>query len=171
MEEAAQPLLSLKRDADGVFETGMVAENTYQAGRLLYPVYALYETKLGKKAGYPDIVSQLSVLGKRLEVHYDTADAACCLALFTDTLGAMSPEIYEHYRKLNDMLGSLAGFFVEKEELQMTQFPRETLKTDVTHKDRAALRLAGQALTAACEKGFLSEEKYGALGRCLLGEG
>lgn len=168
LEAAAQAVLSLERDEEGVFETGGIAENRYQAGRLLYPVYAKYETKLGKKAGYPDIVNQLAVLGKRLEKHYCTADAADTLALFTDTLAAMSPEIYEHYRKLNDMLRNLAHFFVEKEELYMTQFPTEMLKTDVMNKDREALRTAGEALGAACEKGFLSEEKYGALSRSLL---
>lgn len=167
LEEAAQAVLSLQRDGDGVFETKAIEENTYQAGLLLYPVYAQYETKAGKKAGYPDIVSQLAVLGKRLEENYSTADAARCLMLFTNTLSAMSPEIYEHYRRLNDMLRGLARFFVEKEELRMTQFPKETLKTDVADKDKEALRLAGQAFGNACEKGFLSEEKYGALGRQL----
>ena len=66
------------------------------------------------------------------------------------------------------MLRGLARFFVEKEELRMTQFPKETLKTDVADKDKEALRLAGQAFVNACEKGFLSEEKYGALGRQLM---
>lgn len=168
LEEAAQAVLSLQRDGDGVFETKAIAENIYQAGLLLYPVYAQYETKVGKKAGYPDIVGQLAVLQKRLEHHYNTADAARCLMLFTDTLSSMSPEIYEHYRKLNDMLKGMARFFVEKEELRMAQFPEEVLKTDVAHKDREALQMAGQALVNACEKGFLSEEKYGAMGRCLM---
>lgn len=168
LEAAAQAVLSLERDEEGVFETGGIAENRYQAGRLLYPVYAQYETKLGKKAGYPDIVRQLAVLESRLKEHYHTADAADCLALFTDTLAAMSPEIYEHYRSLNDMLRNLARFFVEKEELCMTQFPTEMLKTDVANKDGEALRTAGRALGAACEKGFLPEERYGALSRSLL---
>lgn len=168
LEEAAQAVLSLQRDGDGVFETKAIEENIYQAGLLLYPVYAQYETKVGKKAGYPDIVGQLAVLQKRLEHHYNTADAARCLMLFTDTLSSMSPEIYEHYRKLNDMLKGMARFFVEKEELRMTQFPEEVLKTDVAHKDREALQMAGQALVNACEKGFLFEEKYGAMGRCLM---
>lgn len=168
LEEAARAVLSLQRDEEKVFETKAVAENTYQAGLLLYPVYAQYETKAGKKAGYPDIVNQLAVLGKRLEGHYNTADAARCLMLFADTLSAMSPEIYEHHRRLNDMLRSLARFFVEKEELRMTEFPEKTLKTDIAQKDKEALQLAGQAFVKACEKGFLSEEKYGALGRNLM---
>lgn len=167
LEEAARAVLSLQRDGDGVFETKVIEENIYQAGLLLYPIYAQYETKIGKKAGYPDIVSQLAVLKKRLECNYNTADAAGCLMLFTNTLAAMSPEIYEHYRGLNDMLRDLACFFVKEEALYMTQFPEEALKTDVAHKDTEALRLAGQAFVNACEKGFLSKEKYGALGRCL----
>lgn len=51
LEAAAQAVLSLERDEEGVFETGGIAENRYQAGRLLYPVYAQYETKLGKRQG------------------------------------------------------------------------------------------------------------------------
>ncbi|MDE6129726.1 MAG: hypothetical protein K2G16_11130 [Lachnospiraceae bacterium] len=167
LEEAAQAVLSLQRDGDGVFETKAIEENIYQAGLLIYPTYAKYETKVGKKAGYPDIVSQLAVLKNRLERNYNTMDAARCLMLFTDTLSAMSPEIYEHHRRLNDMLKDMARFFVEKEELCMTQFPEEALKTDVAHKDKEALQLAGQAFVNACEKGFLSEEKFGAMGRCL----
>ena len=168
LEAAARAVLSLERDADGVFESGGIAENRYRAGRLLYPVYAQYETKFGKKAGYPEIVSQLAVLESRLEKAYHTAEAADCLALFTDTLAAMSPEIYEHYRSLNDMLRRLARFFVEKEELHMTQFPTEMLKTDITNKDKEALKTAGRALGAACEKGFLPQERYKALSKSLL---
>lgn len=167
LKDAAEFVKMLPRDEDGVFVAFQPEMDVYEAGRLVYPVYMKYETQYGKKAGYADIAAQLSCLGKRLEKTYGTKQAADFLTLLTDTLSEMSPEIYEHYRSIQDLLKEQAKLFVSREKLFMRQFPKEELR-DSTEKEKLPdLRRAGEALVSACEKELLSTEKYEALGRCL----
>lgn len=165
LTQAAEQIKALSRDEEGVFVMNEVDENIYSAGILVYPVYMEYETKYNKKAGYMDIASQMQILGKRLGVAYCTEDVACFIKLLSDTLQVTSPEIYEHYRVLQDLLKETVGLLTEKEELEMTVFPVKRLKSDMSGKNTKALRLAGMAMTVACNKGFLFAEKYEALAR------
>lgn len=165
LTEAADRIKALPRDNEGVFIMEEVDKNVYSAGILVYPVYMEYETKYNKKAGYMDIASQMQVLAKRVKEDYSTEDAACFLKVLADTLQVTSPEIYEHYRVLQDLLKEMVNLLIQKEELAMTAFPAKKLKTDVSGKNREALKLAGTAMVAACGKGFLFAEKYESLGQ------
>lgn len=162
---AVEKIKALPRDKEGVFVTEEMGAGVYSAGILVYPVYMEYETGYNKKAGYMDIAAQLTVLAERVRADYDAMHAACLLKTLTDTLAVASPEIYEHYRTLQDLLRETAALLVEKEQLAMTAFPEAHLKTDVSGKEKDALKLAGSALVEACEKDFLSAEKYAAMGR------
>lgn len=167
LTEAAEFVKMLPRDEDGVFAAYKPDLNVYSAGRLSYPVYMEYETRFGKKAGYADIAAQLTCLGKRLAAHYTTEEAAAFIGLLVDTLSVMSPEIYEHYRSLQDLLKENVGLFVGKEGLTLSRFPKEELKTDLSSREPAAFKEAGESIVKACERDLLSTEKYLVLGRCL----
>lgn len=169
LTEAAEFIKMLPRDEEGVFAAYKPDLNVYAAGRLTYPVYMEYETRFGKKAGYADIAAQLACLGKRLAENYETGKSADFIGLLVDTLFVMSPEIYEHYRSLQDLLKENVRLFVQKEELILSRFPKEELATDLSGREPAFFREAGEAIVRACEKELLSEEKYLVLGRCLQG--
>ncbi|MBO5165782.1 MAG: hypothetical protein J6B90_04155 [Lachnospiraceae bacterium] len=165
LTQAAGRIKALPRDNEGVFIMEEVDKNVYKAGILVYPVYMEYETQYNKKAGYMDIASQMQVLAKRVKADYSTETVADFLKVLVDTLQVTSPEIYEHYRVLQDLLKEMVKMMVEKENLEMTMFPTKRLKTDVSGKNKEALKLAGTAMVAACEKGFLFAEKYESLGQ------
>ncbi|MGN1148828.1 MAG: hypothetical protein ACI4TB_10415 [Lachnospiraceae bacterium] len=161
---AADAIKALPRDEEGVLIADMPGKNVYEAGMLLYPVYMDYETKLGKKAGYADIVSQLTVLGERLSASYNLKDAADYVATLVEALFVMSPEIYEHYKKLLDLLKKYVKLVMHKENLVLTEFPENRFKGDVSGKDKDMLAVFGKAVLAACEKDLLLAEKYEAVG-------
>lgn len=167
LKEAAEFVKMLPRDKDGVFAAFQPDLNVYEAGRLSYPVYMEFETKFGKKAGYADIAAQLTCLGKRLAADYETKEAADFIRLLVDTLFVMSPEIYEHYRSLQDLLKENVKQFVQKEGLVLNRFPEEKLNNDLNGKEPTVFREAGEAIVRACEEELLSTEKYQVLGRCL----
>ncbi len=169
LEKAAQEIKGLERSSDGVWITAAVDENVYKAGRLVYPAYTEYDTTEGKKAGYADIAAQLTALGKRLSDSYNLPDMSCYLKLLTDTLAVMSPEIYEHYRTVLDLLRTYVKLFMEKEALCMTEFPEKCLKGETDGRDKKALSLAGEAILFACTREWLLSEKYEPLGKALGG--
>ena len=156
------------KDADGVYTACVAGKSIYKAGTLLYPVLMDYETKFGKKAGYADIAAQLTVLGERLEAAYNLVDAADYVNLLVETLCKMSPEIYEHYKTLLNLLKKYTKYVIAKEELVLTEFPENALKSDVSGKDSAALSMFGKAVLAACERDLLLAEKYEAVGKACV---
>lgn len=167
LKEAAEFVKMLPRDEDGVFAAFQPDLNVYEAGCLSYPVYMEFETKFGKKAGYADIAAQLTCLGKRLAAAYETGEAAAFIRLLVDTLFVMSPEIYEHYRSIQDLLKETVKLFIQKEELVLIRFPKEKLNNDLSGREPAVLKAAGDAIVQACERELLSSEKYQVLGCCL----
>lgn len=165
MKEYAEKIKALPKDEQGVFIMTEINPDRYEAGISVYPVYMEYETKYNKKEGYTDIVAQLKVLAAQVREEYSTMQAAKFLTILTDTLAVTSPEIYEHYCSLQNLLKETAALFIQKEQIVMTAFPTEQIKSGLEQKDTAALKLAGGALLKACEHDFLSAEKYGAMGK------
>ena len=160
---AAEAIYGLSRDADGVFITDHIEQNIFNAGILCYPVYMDYETVCNKKAGYVDIANQIAVLADRVKTSYNTSDAAAFMMLSAKTLEVASPEIYEHFRKIQDVLKAVTDLLIEKENLVMSHFPEKKLKEIPTGCPKA-LKLAGEAILLACSRDFLLTEKYEALG-------
>lgn len=100
--EIVERIKALPRDEQGVFElSGM--EDALEIKRMLYPVYAAYETECNKKEGYPDILQQMRVMDGRLQERYDMLEAAVYMDMSLRTLMYMSQEIYECYRELMDL--------------------------------------------------------------------
>ena len=83
--KAVERIKALPRDEEGVFDLrGM--EDAAEIKRMLYPVYAAYETDCNKKEGYPDILQQMRVMDARLKEHYDMQEAAVYMDIALGTL-------------------------------------------------------------------------------------
>ena len=100
---AAEQIKQLPRREDGLFETGTVDRDLFEAARWVYPVYALYETECNKKEGYPDLLNQMRTLDKEYEKSGKQEQAGSYLAALIHTIDNVSPQLYEYYRELADI--------------------------------------------------------------------
>lgn len=139
-------------------------ENIFEKGMVTYPDKMKYETLENKKAGYAEIVGQLEELTDRMTRDYNLHDAVCVAKTLMDTLTVMSPEIYEHYRKVQDMLKTVVRVILKKEELTISQFGSKSGNKNKSNED---LSLLAQILLLSSQKDYLLAEKYEALGRAL----
>ncbi|MCM1536661.1 MAG: hypothetical protein NC126_12135 [Clostridium sp.] len=99
-----EQIKALPRTDEGIFDFTGIGENLYQAAAEIYPVYAAYETDHNKKEGYPDIMAQMRVLDKKAAGEFSFGNASAYVGALLHTLEKISPEIYENYRELVDML-------------------------------------------------------------------
>lgn len=147
--ETVSRIKALPRDAEGVFDVSGAAD----VQRLLYPVYAAYETNCNRKEGYPDILRQMRVMDRRLQERYDAAQAAIYMDMSLHTLMYMSQEIYECYRELMDLYKKNVRRFIrefgEDGELRCGETPGVD-----------ALALFRESLALACRERVLLAEKY-----------
>ncbi len=93
----------LPRTSDGLFDTASVDSDPYEAAKLVYPVYAAYETECNKKEGYPDLLAQMRILDGKLEEDDTLEHTAAFLETLIGTIGCMSPQLYEYYREMTDL--------------------------------------------------------------------
>lgn len=166
LAQVGEMITKMPRDEEGVFVIGDLDPNIYGGGILLYSVYMEYETKLNKKAGYADIAAQVKKLYERLTTSYDLVNSACFIKLLADTLSVASPEIYEHYRSIQDTLKEALVLFLDKEDLELEEFPKLHF-IQMPKGDPASYRLVGMAILEACSGKLLQSEKYEELGRVL----
>ncbi len=108
------------------------------------PKRMAYETTENKKAGYVDLVSEMREQMRELEADYDRMAAATFLVALVDTVLVTSPEIYEHYRAIVDMMRELAKRLISE-------------KADLEASGRILL---SYGLFTACENQLLLGEKY-----------
>ena len=101
-EAAAAEIKSLPRQENGLFDTGTVDGDLFEAARWVYPVYGFYETECNKKEGYPDLLAQMRLL----DLEYDRSGKELHVGSYLDTLigtiESVSPQLYEYYRELAD---------------------------------------------------------------------
>ena len=115
-------------------------------GQHLYevlPFYMEYETRYHNKAGYNDIVNQLTEMrsGK---------DAIWYVMALIDVLDHMSIEIFEHYKSLQEIF-------------------KKTIKCIPLGGDAKMQKVCmGYAILKACNIGILNPEKYLETGRTLI---
>lgn len=156
VEEAAlavEEIKKLPRTVEGIFDLTTVDENTYEAARWVYPVYAAYETVCNKKEGYPDILAQQRVIAEMLKKNYSFENAASVLDMLIHTIDCMSPEIYEYYRELVDI-------FKENVREVIKQYYPEGFTAVNGAKEVPAEKLFHGAVAEACRKNILLAEKY-----------
>lgn len=154
--EVVEGIKALPRDQDGVFDLrGMEGnqQDMQEARRVLYPVYAAYETNCNKKEGYPDILGQMRVMDERLQERYDMLDAAVYMDLALRTLLYLSQEVYEYYRELTDLYRKNARRFIR-------EFYGEGKITPGAVPASPGEALFAEGLMLACREHILLEDKY-----------
>lgn len=145
IERMKDDLMGLSRTAEGsLCEEGdhkklMTGQHLYE----VLPFYMEYETRYHNKAGYNDIVNQLTEMrsGK---------DAIWYVMALIDVLDHMSIEIFEHYKSLQEIF-------------------KKTIKCIPLGGDAKMQKVSmGYAILKACNIGILNPEKYLETGRTLI---
>lgn len=113
---------------------------------------------------------QLAELLAQTEEVYSTEKMAELLVRLLAAAEKQSPQIYEKYRELQELLKKAAAVFVEKEQICMGSFPTPHIRK-LAGRDRASLKKAGEALGRACEEKLISAEHYADLAKELAGGG
>lgn len=150
--EVVAQIKALPRTAEGVFDLSGL-EDAVEIKRMLYPVYAAYETSCNKKEGYPDLLQQMRVLNAQLQEHYDMLEAAIFMDMSLRTLMYVSPEIYECYRELMDMYKDNVHRFIR------TFYGEGGLQPGSVPSSAAEVLFIG-SLMLACKEYILLNEKY-----------
>ncbi len=154
--EVVERIKELPRDEEGVFDLkGMEKDykDVLETRRVLYPVYAAYETECNRKEGYPDILAQMRVLDARLQEDYDMLAAAAYMDMTLRTLMYLSQEIYECYRELMDLYKKNVHRFIR-------EFYGEGKILPGTAPSSAAEVLFIGSLMLACREHVLLAEKH-----------
>lgn len=100
---SGEQIKQLSRRADGLFDLSSVDENLFRAAGRVFPVYAAYETDQNGKAGYPDLLAQMQILGGELEKEESLENRQLFLEGLLGTIENVSPQLYEYYRELADL--------------------------------------------------------------------
>lgn len=166
-------LRKLKRTKSGVFSQESGSPDRFQISDFyrILPFYMKYETRYHNKSEYNDIVAQFQKIRKycyneEKGLYYQAYDEAkeqpWCnnetglsqefsmrsmgwyLMALIDVIGAMSEEIYEHYRTLGDLFKELVKGILPLKETEPGMF--------------------GYVICKACRIGILNKEKYARVG-------
>lgn len=112
------------------------------------PFYMEYETKYGKKERYSDIVRKLGEAEQVLSSgEYNKSDMLWCLFTLMDVIDNMSIEIYEQYRKLQDIFRWILKAVI-----------RETGQGSMLSATERAM--TAYCILKACSTGIVLKEKY-----------
>lgn len=150
--QAVERIKALPRDEESVFDlSGM--EDAQEIRRMLYPVYAAYETECNKKEGYPDILRQMRIMDGRLQERYDMSEAAVYMDMALQTLMYISQEIYEYYRELMELYRKNVRRFIRE------FYGDGSIQSGAAPRD-AAEKLFAESLALACREHILLAEKY-----------
>ena len=145
-QAATAEIKNLPRQADGLFDTGAVDSDLFEAARWVYPVYAYYETECNKKEGYPDLLAQM----RQLDLEYDRCEkelhAGSYLDALIGTTENVSPQLYEYYRELADTFKKRVREAVSELYREGSFGPQDGL--------------VRQSIARACADGVLLAEKY-----------
>lgn len=150
--KVVERIKALPRDEQGVFDLRDMEDAT-EIKRMLYPVYAAYETDCNKKEGYSDILRQMRVMDARLQEGYDMVEAAVYMDMSLRTLMYMSQEIYECYRELMDLYKKNVHRFIQE------FYGEGKIRPGAVPTSLAEVLFVGN-LMLACKKYVLLAEKY-----------
>ena len=156
-----EKIKALPRLEDGIFDMTEIDSNLYLAAGKVYPVYTAYETTENKKAGYPDIMSQMRALEKRVDAEFTEENVVFYLKALVDTIAAISPEIYENYRELIDM-------FRGKIKKAIATFGLAADKQYAGLGKKENAEILHEALQTAFDGEVLLKEKYQSLAEALV---
>lgn len=157
------------------------------------PFYMEYETRYNKKEKYNDIISQFENVQKYL---YDDEKGLCYhaydemkeqfwadketgrsgnfwlrsmgwyLMALVDTMDHMSFEIYEQYRKLQDIFKLVLKGILKYQDKDSKLFYQVIDRSDVeeNYLETSGSAMVGYAILKACRMGILLKEKYASVG-------
>lgn len=161
------------------------------------PFYMEYETKYDNKEKYSDIISQFVNVQKFL---YDEDKGLCyhaydeaheqfwadpktgCspnfwlrsmgwyLMALVDTMDAMSQEIYEQYRTLQDIFKKMLHGILQYQDAETGLFYQVIDRSDVegNYLETSGSAMIGYAICKACRMGIISREKYVPVGKRIV---
>ena len=157
------------------------------------PFYMEYETKYHKKEMYNDIIRQFENVQKYL---YDEEKGLCYhgyeetksifwadketgrsksfwlrsigwhIMAVIDTMDAMSFEIFEHYKRLQDIFKLLIKGILQYQDKETGLFYQvvDKAETEGNYLETSGSAMIGYAILKACRMGVLSKEKYMPIG-------
>ena len=157
--EVAEQIKALPRTEEGLFDTGVVDEKLFRAARLVYPVYAAYETDCNKKEGYPDLIVQMRKLDEIFEGKDCFLGTACYLDTLIHTIENVSPQLYEYYRELVDVFKARVNETIGK-YYRDGKFVGDSCNAVNAEDCVEAEQMIRDAIRLAGEKYVLLAEKY-----------
>lgn len=113
---------------------------------MAYVFYMKYETKLGGKEHYQDVVSRLTSA-----VSKEEKDVAYCMAALIESLDSVDQMIYEHYHAIMMLFKKCLAEALELEEMSSTE-----------------MALIGYSILKACRMRAILSEKYEEIGMELV---
>lgn len=128
----------------------------------IQPFYMEYETVYGKKENYNDIIGQFENAQKIIcgEEERSLRSTAQYLAALADTMDNMSIQIYEQYRKLQDMFKEALKAVLEKQDAESGLFRKKADDGADNGIDVFGSAVIGYCILKACRMGILLKEKY-----------
>lgn len=150
---AAEQVKRLSRTAEGLFDTGSVDADCFEAARWVYPVYAYYETEYNKKEGYPDLLKQMEALKAKQKAAASMKKTALFLDALIHTIGNVTPQLYEYYIALVDIFKATV-----KEVI--ADYYKDGSFTDGSDGTAEAEKLIRASIARAGEMYVLLAEKY-----------
>ena len=128
----------------------------------IQPFYMEYETVYGKKENYNDIIGQFGNAQKIMcgEGERPIRSTAQYMAALGDTMDNMSIQIYEQYRKLQDMFKETLKGVLEKRDAKSGLFRKNAAGGEDNGIDTYGSAVIGYCILKACRMGILLKEKY-----------
>lgn len=109
---------------------------------MAYVFYMKYETKVGGKEHYQDVVNRMIAASKK-----EDKDVAYFMTVLVETLDSVDQMIYEHYHTIKTMFKAALAQALELEEMDSTQ-----------------MALMGYSILKACRMRAILSEKYEEIG-------
>ena len=157
--EVAEQIKALPRTEEGLFDTSVVDKKLFCAARLVYPVYAAYETECNKKEGYPDLIVQMRTLNQIFDGKDCFYATACYLDTLIHTIENVSPQLYEYYSEIVDMFKARVKEAITKYYCD-GKFAGESCKVVDADECCKAEQMIRDAIRLAGERHVLLAEKY-----------
>lgn len=125
---------------------------------MVQPFYMEYETRYDKKAKYSDIIRQFEMADECLDNGNEAVDhIGLYLMSLIDALSCMSFEIYEKYRKMQDMFKSALTELLKN-------YDKENGSYYGKNAGNAEKAMIAYAIIKACRMGIILKEKYASVG-------
>lgn len=144
----------LREHSEKLYPNQLSMEELY----MVQPFYMEYETKYEKKAKYSDIIRQFEKADNQIKSGADDIDrVGLYLISLIDALSGMSFEIYEKYRKMQDMFKAALTDLLKSYDKK-----NGSCNGKIAGNEENAM--IAYAIIKACRMGIILKEKYAPLG-------